>query len=188
MTIEEILGTKHGLLPKTVQSLLEHGKTVKFAKNERIISEGKLATSSFVITSGCAKAHMNSDGKDINFWFGFEGDFLFSYNSKIFQKPGYESITALEPCILWEIANSTLEEACLEHIEVANWMRRLVEKELVKTEKRLIDRQTKEAKTRYEELIIQHPQVLQRISLGNIASYLGINQVSLSRIRSQVNR
>ncbi|GAB3654492.1 Crp/Fnr family transcriptional regulator [Echinicola sediminis] len=186
MTIDKILHENHGLAHETVRILLEQGKTVRFSKNQRIISEGRLALSSFIIISGCAKAHMNLDGKDINFWFGFEGDFLLSYNSKILNKPGYESITALENCTLWEVANHTLEELCLQNLEVANWMRKLAETELIKTEKRLINRQTKEAKTRYEELITQYPQVLERISLGNIASYLGINQVSLSRIRSQI--
>jgi len=186
MSIEEIFRKKHQLSAPIIHSLLDNGEMVKFGKNEAIILEGKVEKSSYILISGCAKAHLNYDGKEVNFWFGFEGDFLLSYNSKILNLPGYESITSLENCLLWKIPNKALDLLCTQNLEIANWWRKLVEKELIKTEKRLIDRQIKDAKTRYEELIQQQPQVLKRISLGNIASYLGINQVTLSRIRRQV--
>ncbi|WP_157501444.1 Crp/Fnr family transcriptional regulator [Echinicola vietnamensis] len=154
-----------------------------FDRNHNIIQEGKTEKSSYLIISGCVKAHLNHDGKEVTFWFGFEGDLLFSYNSKFLNSPGYESITTLEKCKLWEIKNEWLEKCCHENIEIANWWRRMIEKELLKTERRLIDRQIKPAAQRYLDLINDYPQILQRISLGNIASYLGISQVSLSRIR-----
>ncbi|UCS95902.1 Crp/Fnr family transcriptional regulator [Echinicola marina] len=158
---------------------------VEKTKNETIIHQGKIENFSYFILEGCAKAHLNHDGKDINFWFGFEGDFLFSYNSKISKQPGYENISTLEKSLLWKISNDDLEILYKTNLEIANWSRKLTEIELIKTEKRLLDFQTKSATSRYEELLQRHPEILHRISLGNIASYLGISQVSLSRIRSQ---
>jgi CRP-like cAMP-binding protein len=71
-------------------------------------------------------------------------------------------------------------------IAMANWGRRFAEKELIKTEERLISRQFRTATERYQELMQQQPGLLQRVSLGHIASYLGITQVSLSRIRADI--
>ncbi|AWW32616.1 Crp/Fnr family transcriptional regulator [Echinicola strongylocentroti] len=183
MELDDFFLRQYELSENTLSSLLSSGNVVTYAANTCIIREGKLENSSYLIISGCVKAHLNNDGKDVTFWFGFEGDFLFSYNSKILKEPGYESITTLEKCQLWKIDNEHLDKLCIENIEIINWWRSLIEKELIKTERRLIDRQTKAATQRYQELITAHPQVLQRISLGTIASYLGISQVSLSRIR-----
>ena len=52
-------------------------------------------------------------------------------------------------------------------------------------EDRVISLQTQSAEDRYKNLLISQPDTLQRISLGHIASYLGINQETLSRIRKK---
>ncbi|WP_215223698.1 Crp/Fnr family transcriptional regulator [Echinicola shivajiensis] len=185
MEIEKTFLAEHQLSQKSAQQLLSLGEIKVVNKNETIIHEGRIETFSYLILEGCAKAHLNHDGKNINFWFGFEGDFLFSYNSKISNQPGYENISTLERCRLWRISNNELENLNRSNLEIANWSRKLTELELVKTEKRLIDFQTKSATARYQDLINRHPEILNRISLGNIASFLGISQVSLSRIRGQ---
>ncbi|MEG2100855.1 MAG: Crp/Fnr family transcriptional regulator, partial [Flavobacterium sp.] len=71
-------------------------------------------------------------------------------------------------------------------IHIANWGRKFAEKELIKTEERLISHQFSNATERYLELLQNNPQLIQRVQLGYIASYLGISQVSLSRIRAEI--
>ena len=56
----------------------------------------------------------------------------------------------------------------------------------MKTEEIFISRQFKTASERYKDLFKTRPELLKRVSLGNIASFLGITQVSLSRIRTEV--
>ena len=56
----------------------------------------------------------------------------------------------------------------------------------MKTEEVFISRQFKTALERYQILLKEHPKLLQRVSVGKIASFLGIAQVSLSRIRAEV--
>ena len=68
-------------------------------------------------------------------------------------------------------------------IHIANWGRKLAEKELLKIESRIISSEMMSAKERYDELIKNSPSLIQRVPLKHIASYLGITQVSLSRIR-----
>ncbi|GGF31541.1 Crp/Fnr family transcriptional regulator [Echinicola rosea] len=183
MGLTDFLSLQYGLSDQAIDKLVKSGRVVSLGPHSNIIQEGKTERSSYLIINGCVKAHLNHDGKEVTFWFGFEGDLLFSYNSKILNSPGYESITTLEKCQLWEIKNEKLDQCCQESLEIANWWRKLIELELLKTERRLIDRQIKTATQRYHELVCEHPQILQRISLGHIASYLGISQVSLSRIR-----
>jgi len=86
---------------------------------------------------------------------------------------------------LFKLNAAKLQELLKEDIHIANWARRFAELELIKTEERFIARQFKTAKERYEDLVKNHPELLMRIQLGHIASYLGITQVSLSRIRAE---
>ena len=99
-------------------------------------------------------------------------------------KPGYESIEVLEDSTLYRISSKQLQELYHLHLPIANWGRKFAEQELLLTEQRFMDLQFKTATERYEDLIKHSPTILQRVQLGHIASYLGITQVSLSRIRS----
>ncbi len=92
----------------------------------------------------------------------------------------------MEDSVLYRIANSTLQELYLHYIGLSNWGRKLAELELIKTEERLINRQFKTAAERYHELISNAPSLIKRVQLGHIASYLGITQVTLSRIRAEL--
>jgi len=89
--------------------------------------------------------------------------------------------------IMTKINQSILNQLLTSDIHIANWARKMAELELIKTEKRLIDIQFKKASDRYEDLINHRPDLFQRVPLGIIASYLGISQVSLSRIRATQN-
>ena len=106
--------------------------------------------------------------------------------SYVEELPGYEDIELLEACELYELKTEQLQHLFEEDIHIANWGRKFAEQELIKTEERLIQRQFRTASDRYKELLLNHPDLIQRIQLGHIASYLGITQVSLSRIRAEL--
>ena len=99
---------------------------------------------------------------------------------------GYEDIELLEESVLYELNIQNLHHLFEQDIHFANWGRKLIEKELIKTEEKLISQQFLTAKERYIELLKNRPDLMQRVQLGYIASYLGITQVSLSRIRADI--
>ncbi len=115
-----------------------------------------------------------------------EGDPLISLRSYIQGTPGYENIELLETSELYRLRIADLRQLYASDIHLANWGRKLGEQELIKTEERLMSRQFKNAAERYEELLKNQPNLLQRVQLGHIASYLGISQVTLSRIRAEI--
>lgn len=168
--------------------LLEQLQPVQFPKNHLIIDAGKTGRSLYFLEKGVARAFLDGKDNQITFWFGMEGDLLLSFNSYIHQKPGYEHIELLEDCFLYEIKTEALEQLYLEHTALANWGRKFAELELVKTEERYIARLFKSARIRYAELQETYPGLLNRIALGHIASFLGVTQVTLSRIRSEIRQ
>ena len=85
-----------------------------------------------------------------------------------------------------QLCRKKLKELFSEDLHIANWGRRYAEMELLATEERLISMLSAIASERYKELLEKEPDLLQRLPLGNIATYLGITQASLSRIRAQI--
>ncbi|RZK48415.1 MAG: Crp/Fnr family transcriptional regulator, partial [Pedobacter sp.] len=95
-------------------------------------------------------------------------------------------IELLEDCRLYKIKIADLLALYSVNIELANWGRKIVEAELIATEKRLIDRLFKTATERYHDFSIQTPELIKKVALKHIASYLGVTQVTLSRIRATI--
>ena len=155
-------------------------------KGEIILKANNVEESVFFIEKGIARAYCDLPDNELTFWFGEEGDYIISARSLINRLPGYETIELMEDCILYEINADEMIALFESNIELANWSRKLAEYELLKLEERFIYRQFKTAKEIYMELLTNSPSLLQRVQLRYIASYLGISQVTLSRIRAEI--
>lgn len=162
-------------------SLADH---IHYPKGHLLFEAGKSYKHIYAIGGGIVRAFCYNKEEEITLEFCKEGDIVLNYRGYIHQKEGYECVELLEPCDLYRFRTTALQELYSQDVAVANWGRRLAEQELLKAEERLIFRQIKTATERYEELLNNNPEVIQRVPLSCIASYLGITQVSLSRIRS----
>lgn len=180
------LNSIYPLHPAELKLLLDLMIPIKHSKNYLLMTAGKIERYSYLLVKGIARAFMDAENQQTTFWFGQETDIILSYNSYINKKPGYEHIELLEDSVLYQIPNEQLHQLYSNHIGLSNWGRKLAEMELVKTEERLINRQFKPAKERYLEFLNQNPSLAKRVQLGYIASYLGVTQVTLSRIRAEI--
>lgn len=142
----------------------------------------------YFIIEGRARAYTHHDLEEITFWFGGPGNIILSMNNYVYQTNSYENVAFLTDGLVAQFSLSQLEQAYQGHIGLANWGRKIAEKELVQTELRLLDRQEKSAATRYHTLLSEQPELLQYVPLKYIASYLGITPISLSRIRAQLGK
>lgn len=137
----------------------------------------------YFIKKGVVRAFAPFKGQDTTFWFGEEGEPVLSMKSYVENKVGYENIELLEDCDLYKIRIEELTKLYHQDIHIANWGRRLAEKELLKIESRIVSNELLSAKERYDVLLNTRPSLVQRVPLKHIASYLGMTQVSLSRVR-----
>lgn len=178
-----------GIAP--LPSTSAHGLTaiahpVALRKGHLLFRADKLERDIYLISQGLARVYYHHGGNEVTLCFGIEGDALISLKSYIQHRPGYEHIELLEASELYRLKITDLHQLYTRDIHIANWGRKLAEQELIKTEERLMSRQFKTAAERYQELIQNQPILLQRVQLGYIASYLGISQVTLSRIRAEI--
>jgi CRP-like cAMP-binding protein len=184
-TILARIKTYYPLPAASLESLAAAMQQVEFPKGHLLFKVGKTDRNIYFIQKGIARAFCIRKEKEVSFWFGAEGDVVLSYNSYIANKPGYENIELLEPSVLYRIEYAVLQQLFATDIALANWGRKMAEFELVKTEERFISQQFKTASERYHELVSENPQLVQRVQLGHIASYLGVTQVTVSRIRGE---
>lgn len=186
MNLDQILNQINPLPEASKEALTVNIREVSHSKGSILLKANTIEQKIFFIKKGIVRAYSNFSDSEVTFWFGREGEAIISMKSYIEQQKGYENIELLEDCLLYELDMRHLQKLYKTDIHIANWGRRFAEKELIKTEERLISRQFKTATERYQELLQDHPHLIQRVQLGYIASYLGITQVSLSRIRAEI--
>lgn len=188
MDIDQILDRIYPL-PECSRTLLKQCiAPVAYSKGHILLRAGKVERNIYFIAKGIARAYAYAAENEITFWFGKEGDAVISMKSYVEGRESYENIELLEDCALYALQASHLQKLFSEDIHIANWGRKFAEQELTRTEERLISRQFRTATDRYRTLLENDPDLVQRVQLGHIASYLGITQVSLSRIRAELGK
>ncbi len=156
---------------------------IKVPKNYLLIEAGKSAPFIYFQKTGISRIYYHKEHKEVVLGFTFPSDVLISLKNYSIQEKGYESIQTLEASELYQIPINALQQLFQESLEIANWGRKLAEIEALKIESRLMLRLFNSSNERYLELLKKVPDLTNRIKLGYIASYLGISQVTLSRIR-----
>ncbi|MEO3403481.1 Crp/Fnr family transcriptional regulator [Mucilaginibacter sp. CAU 1740] len=184
--LDQIVNKFRKLPQHSLIALKSHITEVKFPKGKILLHADKVERNLYFLKRGIVRAYADQANGPVTFWFGQEGDVLVSMKSYIVNEKGYENIELLEDCELYAIPTKKLKELYQVDIDLANWGRKVIEHEFLKTEQRLISMQFKTAQERYNELINTQPELFKRVQLGYIASYLGMSQVSLSRIRAEV--
>lgn len=166
------------------QWLDAHLEVLSFKKNEVILQEGKVCNYLYFVNSGVIGGHYFSGENEVCNWIATEGDLATSYYSFISRTPSYEIIECFEACTLQAISESNVQRLYNLFPESERAGRLILEEYYSRLEERLIGIQFKSAKERYEALLDKRPEIVLRAPLGRVASYLGIKQETLSRIRA----
>lgn len=156
------------------------------AKNGFLVEAGKVCRHLYFLERGSVCGFYYLNGKRVTHWFAFENDFFTSFHSFITQQPAVENIQALEGSVMWAITKNDLNVLLENFPEIERVLRLAYEKYYIRLEERFVNAQFKTAAERYEQLLQQTPHIAERVPLGYIASYLGVSQETLSRIRSRV--
>lgn len=149
------------------------------------MEEGKIAEKLYLIRKGCLRLFFYNEGKDITFQFFFEGDFVASFDSLYKRTPSLFYLESIEPTELTAIRREDFYNQINNNLS----FRQLYEEKLIDRfhayQQLFLSRIKNTPQQRYEELLKEYPNIIQRVSQHYIASYLGITPVSLSRIRNR---
>ena len=160
----------------------------KFKKGEFFIREGQTCKEVAFVASGLFRSfYYSSLEEEVTYCFTFSNSFVTAYSSFLSQNKTVENIQALTDV---EILTISRNEILKLEQSSTNWLRffkLIAEQEYIKMEKRIFLLQKETAEKRYSDLLKNQPEYLQFIPLNFLASYLGITQRHLSRIRKSIS-
>ena len=166
--------------------ILSQFNEVSFGKNDYLVEIGKTSSYYFFLETGFLRSYtIDLHGNDITSKFFVAGDIVIDWHSYFLKKPSREPIQALTAGKCWKIRFSDFMK--LFHIEAFREVgrTRLVQN-YFELKNHSISVIADHAKDRYLNLLREKPQLANNVPLKHLATYLGITDTSLSRIRNEV--
>ena len=158
-----------------------------FKKKMLLLREGEICTfEGFVIKGLFRIYHIDADGVDQVLYFATENWWITDIDSFTNVVPSQLYIQALEDSEVLLISKEDKEYAYIHLPEIEKLFRVMTQKTHVALQRRMIDNLSKTADQRYREFIEKYPQLVQRLTNQQIAAYLGVTNVFLSRIRKKI--
>jgi CRP-like cAMP-binding protein len=161
-------------------------QTWTVTKDFFVLKENEVSNYLYFIEKGIARIFYYKNGKEITEWIAMDNSFFLSIISFFERKPSYLQIHTIEPALIRGIHYNDLMKLCDEHHEIERWLRKALTGSLILSQNRMDSIQFETAQQRYEKLLETNPSIIQRVPLSYIASFLGITQETLSRIRSSL--
>lgn len=156
-------------------------------KNDFFLKEGHICDSIGFVNYGVLIYFKSMDyGDELTTDFAFEGDWVTNNLSRLSNSPALINIKSIEDSELLVLKQPVLEDLYIKIPKIERLGRVLMEQSYIKIVQLSIDLQILSAKERYENLLLKHPDIFQKVQLYHIASYLGIAPKSLSRIRKEI--
>ncbi|MBN8837636.1 MAG: Crp/Fnr family transcriptional regulator [Sphingobacteriia bacterium] len=164
------------------------GKWEKWAmpKDQFLVKENETANYIYYIEKGIARIFYYKNGKEITEWIAMDNSFFLSIISFFERTPSRLQIHTIEPSVVYGIHYDNLMNLCNEEHCIERWLRKALTGSLILSQYRMDSIQFESAQQRYEKLLENNPSIIQRVPLSYIASFLGITQETLSRIRSNL--
>lgn len=156
---------------------------LKLPKGTKLIQEGKRHPFFYIIDRGCVKSYYQNEEKQICSWFAFENEMIATIKT-FAGETSNETIELLENTKFIKIQTEKFKKLADKNLTWSHIMSALISSHAIFLEDR-IKLQFMSSKERYNKLILSEPQILQRVSLTDISSFLGMSRENLSRIRSE---
>jgi len=169
------------------EELVLIGKEKSIAASDYFIREGDIPTKiAFVISGLFRYVYIKENGEEFTKGLLTENNFLSSYSAMILNRPSHFNIEALEISKILEINWLSFMSLVENDVFWVKFLLKVVEKGYMVKEKRERELLLLDAETRYKNFLTEFPGMDQRIKQGIIASYLGIQPETLSRVRKKI--
>lgn len=155
-------------------------------KKELILKEGEVCKYAYFINTGCLRYYYNVDGQENTAQFFFENGWYADYDSFLTGRPSKQNIETLEASELLLMSSKDLQQLYTEIPKFERFGRMMAESAFLGIRQRSEMLENMSAEDRYLSLMQERPKVFERIPQHYIASYLGIQPPSLSRIRKRI--
>jgi len=170
-----------------VEEIVAHFQEMEIKKNEFFIKQGRVCHNYLFLENGFIRSYtFDLDGNEVTTEFYSNNQVVFEVGSFFQKTPSKENYQALEDSYGWYINFDQLQLLFHSIYEFREFGRMILVKGFISFKQRTLSLINESAEQRYETLVTARPEIFQRAPLKYIASYLGITDSSLSRIRREL--
>ena len=155
-------------------------------KEHLLLQEGSICRHVWAVLGGATRAFHYVDGIDITSRIIMPYHIIISVGSFYTQTPALESIETIEPSIIGYLSKQQLDELYVQFPSLNFIVRKITEYYFYMSEKRLHMLRKQKAVDKYKFFLEHYPGLINAVPLKYVASFLGMNQETLSRVRRKV--
>jgi CRP-like cAMP-binding protein len=172
------------LTPSEINEFIDKASYKKLKKFDYFIKEGEVCHDVAFIESGTFRSYYVSDkGEEVTYCFMFQNNLMTAFSSFLTARPTQENIQAITDVELLLVSKTHMERLVNDNPGWLHFSKTMAEQQYIEMEQRIFQLQKSDALKRYSDLVESQSDYLQKIPLKYLASYLGITQRHLSRIR-----
>lgn len=170
-----------------LEMLLQIGEPMVLQEGETFIKIGERHNKLALVLQGLLRNYLiNDKGEQITVVFATSMQILAPYKCLLLQQPASETTEAVQQSMLLSFDYTAIKKLVETDAVVNRLYRENIEQTLIKAIQRIEDFTIAKPEERYQLLLAEHGYLIEQAPLKYLASYLGINPVSLSRIRARI--
>lgn len=167
--------------------IAENFEQVSLNKNDFLLTDGSVCNNYFFLEKGFMRAYtFDTEGNEVTTNFYERNSIVFEVASYIKRTPSRENIQAITDCFGWKGNYTNLQNLFHNSPEFRGFARVVLVNSFIELKERTLSMINLTAEKRYEILLKSRKEIIQNVSIKHIASYLGITDTSLSRIRKEI--
>jgi len=180
---------KKVLLTEEEQELVKNYLTVKkIRKRQYLLQEGDVCKCVAFVEKGAMRLYrVNEDGSEHIVTFGLDGSFMTDLYSFLTNEPSTYNIDAIEDSELVLITRSASDELRKISPKYQEFIFQATSEAYIQLERRVTSTISLSLEERYKELTANYPDIIQRVPQHMVASYMGLNPETLSRVRKRIS-
>ena len=164
-------------------------RPVRFGREEIVLGYGSRANAYYLLATGLARAYVHDfHGREVTTDFFLPGQVMIEVSSLFQRIPTRTNLQALTEVTGYAIDFEVFQQLYHRFEGFSEWGRAWMSDQLFREKQRRLDMLTISATDRYRALVEEHPQILAQAQLKYVASFLGVTDSSLSRIRKELSR
>lgn len=184
--IREYLEQLGGKVSPQLEARFSVFEEVKLTKGEYFLRQGDICKKMAFLTQGQIRHFYDVDGKEITRWISLSHNFVTSFASFVSERPSLENLVCIEDCHMYLCSKEAFMEIKAEFSSMAQLWTMALEQEMVGYEYRVFQLISGSAENRYLDFLKEYPRFVKEVPQKYLASMLGIEPRSLSRIRKKI--
>ncbi|MCG8329699.1 MAG: Crp/Fnr family transcriptional regulator [Chitinophagales bacterium] len=169
-----------------INAIVENTQVEFFKKGSILLREGEVCEKCYFVLSGCVRQYQLVDGVEKTTAFFTEEQAAVLYSSYMNRKPSEHYLACIEDCILTTGTREQEQQLHKQYPKLEYLVHTLMPHDYLKIQERLSSLINHTPEERYLILMEDQPELMNRVPLHQLASYIGVTPESFSRIRKRI--